>query len=144
MPAALIIGPVASAVLAALQAAVTVTAQVPADRIVDEVPSRPTYPLIVVEDAGEDPFNTLGAPDAAAFGSTARVGVRVLSQYRGDTEIHAIQSAVRGALDGLSITVPGFPTDVLTFDTASPVFKATANLIVTREQVAIYALTVHQ
>ena len=144
MPALLVIGPLATAVLTALRAAATVTAQVPSDRIVDEVPARPLYPLIVVEDAGEDPFNTLGAPDAAAFGSTARVGVRVVSQSRSDAEIHAVHSAVRGVLDGLAVSVPGFPSDLLTFDTASPVFKATVNLIVTREQVATYALTVHQ
>lgn len=144
MPATLVGGALSAAVLSALQADATVTALVPVSRIVDEVPQRPVYPAIVVESGGETPFNTIGAPDANAFGSIARVGVRVLSQYRGDDEIGDVASAVRGALDGLLLTVGGFPRSMLTFESASPVFKTPVNLVVTREQVSEYALTVHQ
>lgn len=144
MPASLIGGALGAAVLAALQAAAAVTALVPSGRIVDEPPVRPTYPFIVVEAMGEAPFNTLGAPDANAFGSLARVGVRVVSQYRGDSELQAIASAVRGVLDGLTLTVGGFPAALLTWENTSPLLKSAVNLVVTREQVSEYALTVHQ
>lgn len=144
MPATLVGGALSTAVLSALQAAAAVTALVPSARIVDETPVRPVYPFLLVESSGETPFNTLGAPSAEAFGSLARISVRVVSQYRGDSEIQGIAAAVRGALDGAAFTLAGFPEALLTWESTSPILRTAVNLTVTREQVSEYALTVHQ
>lgn len=143
MPPTLIAGSVSTAVLAQLQASAAVTALVPAARIVDELPPRPLYPSVLVEGHGELPFNTIGAESDASFGSIATVGVRVLSQYRSDTEIHQIAAAIRGALDGTVVSLSGGPATHVLFDSAAPVFKTEANLVTTREQVVLYTVTAH-
>lgn len=144
MAATLVAGPVSDAVLALLRGSAALTAIVPSDRITDELPPRPVYPTVLVEAHGEADFNTLGAPDDRAFGSTPSIGVRVLSQYRSDSEVHTVASLIRGVLDGASITVAGFPAALLQFQTTAPIFKAAVNLVTTREQVAMYDVTVHQ
>jgi hypothetical protein len=146
MPAITASGPTCAAILAALKASTAVTALVPASRIVDEMPSSSAavYPLILVETHGELPFNTLGAPVATAFGSSVMIGVRPISQYRGDQQINDITSAVRGALDGLAITIAPHARAMLTFEGTAAIFKATVGGITTREQVSEYDLTVHQ
>ena len=145
MAATLAAGPVATVVLAALQGASAVTSLVPAGRITDWIPTTGVvYPLILIESSGEQAFNTLGAPADSAFGSSVHVGVRVISQYRGDAEVNNVQSAIRGVLDGLAITVSPFTRDRLTLDSTGPMLVATVGGVTTREQVAEYEVTVHQ
>lgn len=139
----LISGALSVAVLARLRAASSVTALVPAARIVDEPEPRPARPFVVVESAGEVPFNTLGAPDDAAFGSDARIAVRVVSEYRGDAEVQAIASAVRGALDGAVLALGTFPEAMLTWESTGPMLRSMASVL-TREQVSEFSVTVHQ
>ena len=143
MAATLVAGPLSAAVLVLLRGAASLTALVPSDRMTDEMPVRPEYPMILVEAHGESAFDTLGAPDDRAFGSMPSVGVRVLSQYRSDSEIHAIASEIRGVLDGATVTVGTFPPTLLQFQQTAPIFKAAVNLVTTREQVAMYDVTVH-
>lgn len=152
MAATLVLGPACTMVLSALQGTAGVLTALqfagaftdPASRIVDQMPAIPKYPIVLVESVGEQPFNTLGSPAPSSLGSSARPAVRVISQYRSDAELNAIMSAVRACLDGLKITVGPYGPQLLTWENASPIFKTAPGLIVTREQVSEFDLTVHE
>ena len=143
MASASALGVVSAAVLTALRAASSVIALVPAARIVDEVPARPTYPYVLVEVSGETPFNTMGAPSALKWGSESTVLVRVVSQYRGDQEVTQILSPIKAALDGQPLVVPGYATASVSFESAQ-LLKDTLTGVVTRELVASFSVLVHQ
>jgi hypothetical protein len=142
MSSGLALSVVAPPILAALQAHAGLTALVPALRIVDEVPARPTMPYVLVESGSEQPFNTLGAVDGS-WGSESRVVVRVVSQYRGDLEVNAVMSQVRAALDGYKFTPTGYLPAIVIFETAQ-LLKDTIAGVVTRELVAEFSVEVHQ
>lgn len=143
MAATLILGPTCVAILSILKTSPAVTMHVPAGNITDQLASPPDFPAIVVEHTGEQAFNTMGL-SPRAFGSEARPSVRILSQWRGDSEINAISAAVRGVLDGQRIDLPPYGRPILTFETASPIMKTTVGLVVTREQVAEFDLEAHE
>lgn len=134
---------VCAPVLQRLQLSAAVTQLVPVTRIVDDASSRPTYPYILVEGATERPFNTMGAEAAPKWGGVARVSVRVVSQYRGEQEARQVMSAIKQELDGRPLAVPGYPTAIVEFETAT-FLKDTVAGIVTRELVADFEVTIHQ
>ena len=143
MASGLALSVVAPAILSRLQGFADLTALVPADRIVDEVPPRPVYPYVLVESGPEQPFNTLGAADGS-WGGEATVLVRAVSQYRGDQEINAVMHEVRAALDGYRFTPAGYQSTLVTFEGSSPMLKDTIAGTPTRELVAEFDVTVHQ
>jgi hypothetical protein len=137
------LGVVSAAVLTALKASSALIALVPAVRIVDEVPARPTYPYLLVEVGGETPFNTMGVPAALKWGSESTVLVRVVSQYRGDQEACQVLDAAKAAIDGQPLTVAGFASVGVSFASAQ-LIKDTLAGVVTRELVATFTVLVHQ
>lgn len=139
-------GPVITACLAALRASVALTTYVGLRVYPDsngDVPQTPAYPYIQVETSGETPLNTMGEPTAAKYGSVTRVGVRIGSQTRSDTQANSIASIVKGALDGVVLTVSGYGTGTAEFTDLQPL-KDFAAGIITREWVLSFDVTVHQ
>jgi hypothetical protein len=137
------LGVVAAAILDILQGSSAVTALVPLARVTDDIGSKPTYPYVQVEGYGEQPFNTMGAATSLKYGSSTRVSVRIVSQYRGEHEVGAIADAVRAALDGQSIIAGTYPAAIATFEQAV-MLRDTVQGIVTRELVLDFNVTVHQ
>lgn len=98
------IGPVTAAVVQALRASSAVTAIVPAERVVNEVPNGTARPFLVVDVVSETDDDVL-----SRGGIDAVVSVLAVSDYRGDDEIGRMATAVRETLDAASLTVAGFP-----------------------------------
>ena len=143
MASTLALGVCAAAILARLQAAAAVVALVPVARIGADVAPRPTYPYVLVEGGGESALNSMGAANAAKYGSFARVQVRVVSQKPGESEVSSIVNAIKAELDGQPLTVTGYPSAGVTFETLIPL-KDTVAGVVTREWVAEFEVTVSQ
>lgn len=111
MASTLALGPVMTAVLAALRASVSLTGYVGVRVYPDDdgdVPTKPTYPYVQAESINEVPWNTFGAVTDAHFGSIARFQVRVGSQSRSDAQANTIASLVKQVLDTQTITVTGY------------------------------------
>lgn len=140
------LGPVTTAVLAALRASVTLTGYVGLRVYPDsngDVPAKPSYPYVQVESAGEEPENTLGDVSAAKWGSHARLQVRIGSQSRSDAQANTVLGLVKGALDGQALTVSGYPDVDVAYEGLQPL-KDTVSGVTTREWVAIFDVLVHQ
>lgn len=142
MASTLALGPVHAAILAKLKATAGLTAIVPAERVTDQPGT--TMPYVLVESADETPFNTMGGTvDLPKWGGVATVRVRVVSQFRGDSQVSLILSLIKGALDGQPLTVTDYPTAIVAFERAD-MLKDTVNNIVTRELVGTFSVTAHQ
>lgn len=145
MAANLALGPAHAAVLDKLKADPALVAIV-GNRVTDQPPqtiASTLYPFVVVEAGFETPFNTMGGVDLPKWGGVATVRVRVVSQYRGDAEALSVMALVRASLDGQPLTVAGFPTALVAFETAT-MLKDVISGIVTRELVGEFSVTAHQ
>jgi hypothetical protein len=101
MASTLALGPVHAAILARLRASVALLAVVPLARITDQPASTTAMPYVLVEMGDETPFNTMGGTvDSPKFGGVVGVRVRVVSQFRGDSEAALILDLVKSELDG--------------------------------------------
>lgn len=143
MASTLALGLCAAAILAKLQLNPALLALVPVARIVADPAFRTTYPYVLVEGGGELPLNTMGGSNLPKFGSFARVEVRAVSQKPGETEVSGLIAAVKASLDCQPLTVAGYPSVGVTFESLIPL-KDTVNGVVTREWVAEFEVTVHQ
>lgn len=140
------LGPVTTAVLAALRASVTLTGYVGLRVYPDgdgDVPAKPAYPYVQVESAGEEPENTMGPVSAAKWGSHARVQVRIGSQSRSDAQANTIVGIVKGVLDGQTLMVTGYSFADVAYEGLQPL-KDTVSGLTTREWVALFDVLVHQ
>lgn len=142
MASGLALSVVVPALMTALRAHVGLTGLVPADRIVDDVPARPTFPYVLVRGGSELPFNTLSGAEGS-WGSEPKVEVRVVSQYRGTQEVLSVMHQVRAALDGYRFTPAGYQPTIVDFETGQMLTDTIAG-VVTREFVAEFDVTVHQ
>lgn len=142
------LGAVVTAVLAMLRASVTLTTYVgarvyPNDN--GDAPSGAAKPYVQVESANETPMNTMGgSPSLSKWGSEVRLNIRVVSQSSSDSQANAISSAVKQALDGQSITVTGYGSACIEYQSLQPLRDAKAGCLPTREWVNSYLVTVHQ
>lgn len=146
MASTLALGPAITAVLAALRSSVTLTGYVGVRVYPDsngDVPGKPSYPYVAVESSSEVPFNTMGAPDALKYGSEARVQIRVGSQSRSDAQANTITSIIKQVLDAQVLTVAGYASTDVAFETLTPMTDFAAG-VTTREWVSTYQITVHQ
>lgn len=142
------IGPVLTAVLSALRNTVALTTYVGARVYPDvsgcEVPSKAIYPYVSVESASEMPENTMGGtPDVMKWGSRVGVHVRIASQSRSDQQAASMLGIVKGALDGQSLTVTGYPSVDVAYESVQPLTDVVAGQP-TREWVALFDVLVHQ
>lgn len=147
MASTMAMGPAIVAVLALLRASVTLTTYVgvrvyPDDR--GSVPTRPAYPYVQVETGHEIPLNTMGAANAAKYGSEARVIVRVVTQSQSEVQANAISSVVKGVLDAQAITITGYPFATIEFENLTPITDVKDGCAGVREWVNEYLITVHQ
>jgi hypothetical protein len=146
MASTLALGPCITAILAVLRADNTLAAQV-STRIYPntqgDVPQRPTFPYVSVESGDELPFNTMGPVNAAKWGSTATVQVRVASQTRSEVQVRNILAIVKAALDGVELVITGYGHAIPLFQRLAPLTNEEAG-VVTREWVADFDVTVHQ
>ncbi len=138
-----VIGPVCAAALTRLKADTSLTAEVPAARIVDDMPARPVYPFVLVESAGERSVDTMGAVASAKWGSDMTLRTRIISQYRGESEVATILSLVKASLDGATLTVSGYPSVSCDFATTTTLRDTVAG-VVTRELVADFTVIATQ
>jgi hypothetical protein len=124
------VGLIVAALVQHLRATPTVTALVPAPRILDDVlegTARPYLAVDVVSEVDEDVLSR-GGVDATA-------SITVASEYRGSAEIGRIASAVREALDGQALVVPDFeePADV-TYEQAVGTYRDVIAGVVVRHR----------
>lgn len=147
MASTLALGPVTTAVLAALRAVVALTTHVGARVYPDsngDAPQKTAYPYVQVEAQGETPFNTMGAGvSALKWGSVAQVGVRIFSNSRSDAQVTSIASIVKGALDGQALTVSGYASVDVSFASIVPMQEFEAGVTI-REWLVLFDVTVHQ
>ena len=148
MPSTQAIGPVLTAVLGVLRNTVALTTYVGTRVYPDasgcDVPPKATYPYVSVESAGETPENTMGGtPDVLKWGSSVKVYVRIASQSRSDLQAASMLGIVKGALDGQPLTVVGYPSVDVAYESLQPL----TDLVVgqtTREWIATFDVLVHQ
>lgn len=124
------VGSIVTAVIDHLQADAGVTALVPAARILNDVPSNTPRPYLVVdvETETDDDTTGLGGVDAV-------VSVTPVSQYRGSYEIGQIASAVRQALDAITLPIDGFiggPADISYAQAIGEIREDVAGVLVRR------------
>jgi hypothetical protein len=144
MASTLALGPVHAAILARLRASAALLAVVPVARITDQPAATTMMPYVLVEMGDETPFNTMGGTvDSPKFGGVVGVRVRVVSQFRGDSEAALILDLVKSELDGRDLTVAGYPTAIVAFERAD-LLKDTVGSVVTRELVGTFSVTAHQ
>ncbi len=147
MASTLALGPVTTAVLAALRATIALTTYVGARVYPDsngDAPQKPTYPYVAVESHGETPFNTMGSGvSALKWGSVAQIGIRIASQSRSDAQVTSIASIVKGALDGQVLVVSGYASVDVSYASIVPIEDLTAG-VPTREWLVLVDVTVHQ
>lgn len=137
------ISPVSSAALAKLKADAGVLARIPADRILDDATSRTVMPYLLVETSGERSLNTMGAASQPKWGSVAGLRVRIVSQYRGLSDIGDTLTAVKTCLDGQPLTVTDYPSVSVDFMTATLLTDPLTG-VTTRELIADFDVTVTQ
>jgi hypothetical protein len=85
----------------------------------------------------------MGEVDQPKWGGVASIRVRVVSQYRGESEVRQIMSLIKARRDGQPLTVTGYPTAIVQFQQAT-LLTDTISGIVTRELVADFDVTAHQ
>lgn len=143
MASTLALGPVHAAILAKLKAAPALLAVVPVTRITDQ-PTGLTMPYVLVEAGDETPFNTMGGTvDLPKWGGVVSVRVRIVSQFRGDSEAMLILNLAKMELDGRDLVVDGYPTAIVAFERAD-MLKDTVASVITRELVGTFSVTAHQ
>lgn len=148
MASTLALGPVVTAVLAALRATVALTGYVGARVYPDDngdVPAKPTYPYVQVESAGETEggASTMGSPSSSHFGSIPRLQIRVGSNARSDAQANAITNIIKQALDQQPLTVSGFAFVNVDYVDLAPL-KDLVGGVTIREWVSTYEVLVHQ
>lgn len=147
MASTMALGPSITAVLALLRASATLTTHVglrvyPDDR--GMAPARPAYPYVQVETGNELPFNTLGPPSTLKWGSSVRLGVRVVTQGLTEAQANSISSVVKGILDGQPITITGYAFAGIEYRNLVPLTTVTEGCAGIREWLNEYLITVHQ
>jgi hypothetical protein len=143
MASTLALGPVHAAVLDRLKTTAALTTIVPAVRVTDSPTTATIAPYVLVEGGDETPFNTMGGASLPKWGGIVSLRVRVVSTYRGELEAYGLMDIIKVALDGLPLTVTGYPTAIVAFQRAD-LLKDTINNIVTRELVGTFSVTAHQ
>lgn len=147
MASTMALGPTITAVLALLRASATLTTHVGARVYPDDrgmAPTRPAYPYVQVETGNELPLNSLGPTTGAKFGSSVRVGVRVVCQGTSEAQPNAISGVVKGVLDCQPITITGYPFAGIEYRNLVPLTTVTDGCAGIREWLNEYLVTVHQ
>ena len=108
-----------------------------------DVPQKLTYPYVQVESVSEIPFNTLGPPSSAKWGSTATIQVRSVSRSRSEAQSQKLMDIVKQALDGQPITVAGYGSAAVDYTRVTMLTDFEGG-IVTREWLAEFDVMVHQ
>jgi hypothetical protein len=117
MPSVIVALPVLTAVVAKLKADATLSAI----GIYNVVPQGALRPYLVIDGATEVPFNTLGTPSMPKWGGDVTFQAKVVSN-QSDSEGLTILSRVKTVLDGQPLTMAGFPTVIVSFDSLQPSF----------------------
>lgn len=147
MASTLALGPVTTAVLAALRATVALTTYVGVRVYPDgdgDAKPNVNMPYVQVEAQGETPFNTMGSGvSALKWGSVAQIGVRVFSKSRSEAQVTSIASIVKGALDGQALAVSGYASVDVSFSSIVPLQDLEAGVPI-REWLVLFDVTVHQ
>jgi hypothetical protein len=141
------LGPAITAVLALLRASVALTTYVGARVYPDDkgmVGSRGAMPYVQVETSNEFPLNTMGPASSLKWGSEVRLHVRVVSQGTSEAQVNAISSVVKGILDGQPITVAGYASACIEYQSLTPITSVKDGCAGVREWVNEYLVTVHQ
>lgn len=140
------LGPVCTAIRAALVASVSLTGYVGTRVYPDsdgDAPQALRYPYVQVESNGEIPENTMGPASAAKWGSVARVNIRIGSDSRSDAQANTIAGIVKGVLDGQPLTVSGYPFVTVEYTDLQPIKDFVGGKTI-REWVLGFDVTVHQ
>lgn len=149
MPSIVTLLPVMTALVGKLSADATLVALLaPAPDagagIYNEVYEGAKRPYIVVDGGTEVPFNTLGTLGAAKWGGNTTVQVKAITEGAGDAEGLAILSRAKTVLDGQPMTVPGFPTVIVEWDSLQPSFTEVVAGANVRHVPAIVRVLVHE
>jgi hypothetical protein len=110
--------------------------------IYNDVPTGATYPYLVVGDATEIPFYTLGGK-TGSWGGRVTLSIRAVSRYRGDKEANEIVNAVKRCLDDAPLVVSGFPSVFVQFESAN-FYQEVAGGVTTRFGASLYSVTAHE
>jgi hypothetical protein len=106
-------------------------------------PQTAAYPYAQVESSSELPLNTMGDPAGLKWGSFARIQIRLGSQWRSEAQVTQLVDDVKRILDGQPITLSGYGSAGLTFETLVKLDDSEAG-VVTREWIVEFELTAHQ
>jgi Protein of unknown function (DUF3168) len=109
--------------------------------IYNDVPTGAAFPYLVVGDATETAFHTLGAK-SGSWGGRVSLETRAVSRYRGDKEAMRIIDATKQRLEASDLPLP-FPRFMVEFEGSHP-YSSVEGGVVTRFLAAIFAVTVHE
>jgi hypothetical protein len=150
MPSTLALAPVMAAVIAKLVADTTLTATLSVSKtfggpgIYNAVPQGEIRPYLVVDGGTEVPFNTLGLATAAKWGSTTTLQVKHVGDLQSDWPGWVALSRVKTILDGQPLTVPGFASVIVEWDSVQPSFTETVGSTLVRHVPGIVRVSVHE
>lgn len=109
-----------------------------------EAPQGALRPYLIVGEATEVPFNTMGPASSPKWGSDCSVMVKAVVQGSSDLPALAILNRVKALLEGTPLNVFGFGSAWCEFETAVPGNKELVGGIVVRHLPAIYRVRVHE
>ncbi len=101
-------------------------------------------PYLIVGEATELPFNTMGPSAAPKWGSDCTVQIKAVVQGPSDFPGLQILSAVKSALEGRSLSVAGFGSAWVELESAPGVLRELVSGITVRHLPAIYRVRVHE
>jgi hypothetical protein len=114
------------------------------DRIRGFEPEEPPAKFIVVGNATEQTWNTLGGSDAG-FGWDDTLTIHIYSYQKGDTEVLAMLSRVTALLNFATLVVSGYNTVICEYgDKITKVLVETKDKQERRHIPAIFSFKVHE
>jgi Protein of unknown function (DUF3168) len=105
-----------------------------------EAPQGARKPYVVVGEASEIPFHTMGA----TWGSDVTVMTKAVIEGGSDYPGLQILSRIRALLEGAALVVPGFLSTICEFESSLPAEREMVSGIVVRHVPAIYRVKVHE
>lgn len=102
------------------------------------------YPQLLLSAPSEVPWNTMGAPGEAKWGSSMFVGVKALTHGRNHDRGWAILNLVCGLLNGQPITVTGYGRAAIELDAMPPAYAEIFAGLQFRHFPSLWRVYVHQ
>lgn len=149
MPSVLALPLVYAAIVAKLKADATLTNLLAggASGVYNVAPSTALFPYVEVGSGTEVEFNAMGEDGLPKWGANCTVQITGRTQSSGpgsDLPLLTIISRAKALLVGQPLTVPGFPSVIVSLDSVPAMFTDLVDSKPTRTQLLIVRIIVHE